>query len=1087
MKSTFPSLRWTFAGAVALAFATTTSVLAQGVTTSGISGFVTNKTGQAVAGATVTAVLDATGARYTATVRPTGQYSLSGLTSGGPYTVTATATGLPAAERKDIYLNLGQTTGVDLEISTEIVRLEAVNVSESAANTTFDMSAMGSGSSYNTKQILQISSIRRDLQDFESLDPRAVTQQVAPSDPAYTFSVAGQNPRENAILVDGVSAADNFGLNSNGYAGLRNPVPLEWISSATLAINPFDVIYSGFLGAVTDVSLKTGTNAFHGSYYTIYTGTRMRGPDPVVGALGTHESTQQHTNGATLGGPLWKDKVFFFVGYDAFRQIAAAPAQIFNPLGSAAGQTAVAQVVAALKGGYTIGGHTYTYDPGSLSAISHTWEQNFVGKIDWNISDTQKFSFTFRHTIGDAPVFYNYTGTNTTSFSTSWYNSNRSDQSYTAQLNSDWSHFLPNFHTEIEGTYKRYNGTATLNGPKLPAMTIQNFPGYQQNINATVTNDNLFTGTYWAYQDNNIYTWEQEEHVYGDYSVGNHTFKFGAQFDRTAYTDTFIPNAIGSYVFSDVTNFLAGKAYQSTVATPAPGFTFDQDVSHYYLLNISPLIQDQWKPNSQLTVVGGVRMDYPYEPQNPVFSPLFFNAYGYRNNTTMSGNYTISPRVGFNYALPTKLPSQIRGGAGLFLGQNPVVWVENAFNNAGQVNQNFVNKGSPVSPPAPTMDTTNPDFHWPSTWKENIAIDKTLPWFGLVATAEIDLTQVDKDVFYLQKNPYAAPASGPLTMPDGRQRLAGNITPSGIGAAYYLPGYTTSNFYVSTTSTSSPTLYQKSATAAVYDLTNTNRGGSQEYTVELTRPMADNWSASIAYTYTHATQVDPFTSSVASSGFASQPIINPNDNIAYKSNYSVPNKFVATFTRQFNFFKQKYSTTSFSAQFITETGQAYSFVFKGDADGSGLTGESLFYVPSGPNDPKVEWLSATEEANFFSYVASNPQLSKWSGKIAPRNSATAGEQATLNLHLEQQVPLYYKNTRVVLYADCFNFANLLSKKWGVVDNFNNSFVTQTIAGTGYDKVTNKYIYVFNNGTLGTPTIYSDESRWQLQVGARLEF
>jgi len=324
-------------------------------------------------------------------------------------------------------------------------------------------------------------------------------------------------------------------------------------------------------------------------------------------------------------------------------------------------------------------------------------------------------------------------------------------------------------------------------------------------------------------------------------------------------------------------------------------------------------------------------------------------------------------------------------------------------------------------------------------------------------------------------------------MPDGRLRLAGNITPSGIGAAYYLPGYTTSNFYTSVTSTSSSTLYQNKATLAVYDLTNTSRGGSQEYTFELTRPLIDNWAVSFAYSYTHATQVDPFTSSVAGSGFAGQPIINPNDNIAYKSNYEVPNKFVVTGTRQFDFFKAKNAMTSISAQFITETGQDYSFVFKGDADGSGLTGESLFYVPTGPNDPKVEWLSATEEANFFSYLATNPQLSKWEGKIVPRNSANAGEQSTLNLHVEQQVPLYYKSVRCTLYVDCFNFANLLSKRWGVVDNFENSFATQTIAGTGYDKVTNKYEYVFNAGTLGTPTIYSDESRWQLQVGARLEF
>jgi hypothetical protein len=1056
---------------------------AQGVTTSGLSGFVTDKSGKPIAGATVTVVQDATGARYVATARSTGQYSLSGLAAGGPYTITATATGLPPAEKKDVYLNLGETGTADLEMSSEVVRLEAYQVTESAANSTFDVGAMGTGSTFTPKQIAQVSSIRRDLQDFQNLDPRAVVEQVAPSDPAYTFSVAGQNPRENALLVDGVSAADNFGLNSNGYAGLRNPVPLEWISSATLAINPYDVVYSGFLGAVTDVSLKSGTNDFHGSAYEIYTGTNFRGPDPVVGLLGPHEPTQQHTTGATLGGYLIKDKLFFFVGYDAFRQIAAAPAQVFNPLASAAGTAEVNQIVSALEAGYTIGGKTYTYDPGSLAAVSHTWEQNFVGKVDWNISDYQKFTFTFRHTIGDAPVFYAYTSNAETSFDTSWYNSNRSDQSYTAQLNSDWSPYISNFHTEIEATYKRYNGTATLNGPKGPALTIDSISGFQQTTNSIVTNGALFSGTYYAYQDNNIYTWEQEEHAYGDYSIGNHTFKFGAQFDRTGYTDTFIPNSIGSYTFSNVANFLAGTPVTSVVETPAAGFTLGSDVSHYYLLDVAPLIQDTWKPNAQLTVVGGLRVDYPYEPQNPVYSPLFYSAYGFANNTTMNGNYTVSPRVGFNYSFDTKLPTQVRGGAGLFLGQNPVVWVENSFNNAGQLNS--ITNGV-ASTAAPGFDYTDPNFHWPSTWKENLAIDKTLPWFGLIATAEVDVTQVNKDVFYQETNPYALPTSGPLTMPDGRLRFAGNITPSNIGNAYFVTGYTTANYY--TTVSNSPTLlYQNHKTGAVYELTNTGRGGSQEYTLELTRPLIDNWAFSLAYTYTHATQVDPFTSSVASSGFTSQPIINPNDNIAYKSNYAVPNKFVATATRDFNFFKVKNSTTAISAQFITQTGQPYSFVFKGDADGSGISGEDLFYVPTGPNDPKVEWISATEEANFFNYMATNPQLSKWAGQIVPRNSATAGEQATLNLHVEQQLPLYYRDARVTIYADCFNFANLLSKRWGVVDDFENSFVTQTIAGTGYDKVTNKYEYTFNAGTLGTPTIYSDLSRWQLQVGARLEF
>jgi hypothetical protein len=1079
MKLNYPSIGWIKAGAVALAFAATTAMFGQGVTTSGVSGFVTDKDGKAISGATVTVVLDASGARYTATSRSAGQYTLSGLVPGGPYTVTTSSGGL-TAEKKDVYLDLGAVSSVDLAVGSDIVKLEAYQVTESGTGSKFDSGAMGTGSNYNAKEIQEITSVRRDLQDIQNLDPRAVVMQVSPSDPAYTFSVAGQNPRENALLIDGVSGADNFGLNSNGYAGLRNPVPFDWISDLSLQINPFDVIYSGFLGGVTDITLKSGTNQFHGSAYEIYTGTSMRGPDPVIGLLGPHEPTQQHTTGFTFGGPIIPDKLFFFVGYEAFRQIAAAPVQLFNPLNSPTGTTQYNEIVSTLQS-------RYNFDPGSLNAVSHTWEQNFVGKINWNISDSQKFSFTFRHTIGDAPVFYNYTFSNETSFDTSWYNSNRSDQSYTAQLNSDWSKVIPNFHTEIEATYKRYNGTATLNGPKEPALTIEGVSGFSQPVNGIITSGELFAGTYWAYQDNNIYTWEQEEHAYGDYSVGNHTFKFGAQFDRTAYTDTFIPNIIGSFTYFTVANFVAGTANASTVETPAAGYSLNSDVSHYYLLDVAPLIQDTWKPNAQLTVVGGLRLDDPYLPQSPLASPIFIKAYGFSNAISMDGNYTLSPRIGFNYTFNTKLPSQLRGGAGLFLGQNPVVWVENSYNNAGQLN---VITNGVASTAAPSFDYTDPNFHWPATWKENIAYDRTLPFLGIIATAEVDVTQVQKDVFYQETNPYAAPASGSGTLPDGRIRFAGAVTPgtsSQIGTAYTLPSsMVPAGYYASVTSSTASSLYQNKLTGPVYELTNTDKGGSQEYTVELTRPVTDNWGFSLAYTHTHATQVDPFTSSVAGSGFNGQPIINPNDNIAYRSNYDVPDKFVATATKRFNFLKRKNAATTISAQFITQTGQPYSFVFKGNADGDGITGEDLFYVPSGPNDPKVEWASATEEANFFNYLASNAQLSKWAGQIVPRNSAYAPWQETVNLHAEQQIPIW-RDVRVTLFADCYNFSNLIDKHSGIVDNFNSSFMTQTVAGTGYDAAANKYIYTFNPGTLGVPTIYSDLSRWQVQIGARLEF
>ena len=156
----------------------------------------------------------------------------------------------------------------------------------------------------------------------------------------------------------------------------------------------------------------------------------------------------------------------------------------------------------------------------------------------------------------------------------------------------------------------------------------------------------------------------------------------------------------------------------------------------------------------------------------------------------------------------------------------------------------------------------------------------------------------------------------------------------------------------------------------------------------------------------------------------------------------------------------------------------------------GLAGQSLFYVPSGPNDPKVTWASSAEETAFFNYLAGTPELAKYSGQVVPRNSAFGKSEHTVNLHIEQQIPVY-GSARVIIFGDCYNFANLLNHNWGITENYDGSFETKTVAGTGYIPTGNggagQYLYVFNAGTLGTPTIYSDLSRWLIQIGARLEF
>lgn len=262
----YPSLKWILAGAIALAFTATSSVFGQGVTTAGISGFVTDKNGAPISGAKVVVTHVASGTHYQTVSNSSGTYALDGLRPGGPYSIEATAPDGTTATDSGLYVDVGGILSENLKPGSEVVTLAAVQVGASR-DTKFDGSVMGTSTTFNAREISTVNSVRQDIQDIENLDPRTNLQQSAAGDSNYTLSVAGQNPRENLVLIDGVSASDNFGLNSNGYAGLRNPLPLDWIESFSFDLNQYDIAYSGFVGAVADATLKSGTNAFHGDLY----------------------------------------------------------------------------------------------------------------------------------------------------------------------------------------------------------------------------------------------------------------------------------------------------------------------------------------------------------------------------------------------------------------------------------------------------------------------------------------------------------------------------------------------------------------------------------------------------------------------------------------------------------------------------------------------------------------------------------------------------------------------------------------------------------------------------------------------------
>ena len=291
--------------------------------------------------------------------------------------------------------------------------------------------------------------------------------------------------------------------------------------------------------------------------------------------------------------------------------------------------------------------------------------------------------------------------------------------------------------------------------------------GKRLDTGATITNGAIFLGTESSRQLNAITTKEQQGKFSGEYSFGAHTITAGIEDVETKYTNAFVQYTNGYYIFSSLANWQAGTpiaTYQ--LARPFAGSSINDAVARWKYNAYGVFVQDTWKPTQRLTLLAGLRLDYPDVPEKPPVAAGFATA-GFKrdngtavtaNDTTNSGNYTIAPRVGFIYNVESARRTQVRGGLGLFQGKSPAVWISNAYSNAGSVGAinvsnpaNFsfvsdVNKqvAPPGVPPAPTINVTDPDFKQPALWKTNIAVDHRLASLGLTLTAELYYNKVDE-------------------------------------------------------------------------------------------------------------------------------------------------------------------------------------------------------------------------------------------------------------------------------------------------------------------------------------------------------
>jgi hypothetical protein len=1059
-------LKQLLTGAMALFLALGTMARGQGITTSEMTGSVMDAQGKPIAAAVITVLHEPTGTKTVTTSRANGQFNLSGLRVGGPYSVTASVNGYRGETKNGVYLDVGSGQNLTFSLPAEVVMMEAFKV-EMDSDVTFGSGKMATGSTYDVNQIDNTATVRRNIQDIAQLDSRLTLMAL---DQTGQLSAQGQHPRYNSFLIDGVQAGDPFGLNSNGFASLRSPVPLESIQSLSIELNPYDVRRSGFTGALINAVTKSGSNQFHGSATVEYTGQNWRAKNPVTGV---HEPFQEHTYDYTFSGPLIKNRLFFFFNYDEFKRSSVPPAANIK----FTDQTVIDQIVARAK--------ALGYDPGVLSATNVSKQRTVIGKIDWNINDSHRLSFTYRKNHGEETNFASYTSATLTSMSNYWFQSPRNTETKTGQLVSNWT---PNFRTEVNYSQTDYDGSPTNHGTPFPEVTVNNLNAVRADTGASITNASLRFGTEFSRQLNFLTTKQKIANVQAEYSIGEHTLSVGTERDETKYIDKFAQAIFGSYNFASAAAWLAGTPVQSyTDASPFAGHTISDAFGIWKYTNYGTFLQDKWKPNDRLTLIAGARMDYPSVPDKPLYNAAFETAFGVRNDTTNDGNYIISPRFGFNYELKTDRKTQIRGGFGLFQGKSPGVWLTNAFQTngtLGTINQNnppivfepdVTKQPIPAGTlPAPNINITDPKFKQPSVWKGNLALDHTLPFGGLVFSAEVTYTKVYKAVNFQFLN-YQVATSGPTTTPDGRIRYAGTITSNLTGSPF-----------TSTTGRRRVTTF-----ADVYSITNTDKGAGHDFTLSLSRPMKNNWGASFSWTHSHTTEVSPATSFTASSSYSSRATFNPNEDVESLSNTNIPDRLVGTYTREFHFVKNAPTTASLIYQ--ARTGHAYSWVFSGDANGDGFTFNDLLYVPTGPSDPNVTWTNASERDAFFAFVNST-DLKNYMGSHAPRNSEIMPWTQTFDLKLTQEIPMpYVSRLKAQAYLNILNIGNLLNSKWGILEEVPFSY-KRAVAGATYDPTGNagkgQWIYAFNGGTLnGVPVVANDQpvSRWQIEAGLRLQF
>ncbi|MBQ9583217.1 MAG: TonB-dependent receptor [Bacteroidales bacterium] len=1091
------------------------------VTTSSMNGLITDTDGEPLAGAAVIATHTPSGTQYATAANADGRFIINGMRTGGPYVIDVSFIGMETVNITDVTLKLGDPYELNLKMKSS-EQLDAVYI---VSDKSFNANKTGAGDHFNHQAVESMPTVDRSIYDIVKYTPQASVNKGG------GISFAGSNNRYNSFQIDGAIANDAFGLAASGTNGGQtgaNPISLDAIEEIQVVVAPFDVRQSGFTGGAMNAITKSGTNQLRGSAYAYYNnqdfiGTTA-GPIAADAVRTKYEDQLTLRAGATLGGPIIKDKLFFFAsgeyykksrpnvynpgagtyngyfsntnpigvaGADIYKEVAF-PVTVNGQTTELTGQAFDGTTLNTALADAILARYASKYGPDENFSESYTPHQvedlsiNALLRLDWNINTDNKlmFRYQFAHAYADQYGSGRYTYY----FNNSSYKMVDYTNTFVLELNSRINEMMSN----------EARATAVL------VRDHREIPYKGANIYITGDTYTINLGTEYSSGANamnsDAYTLTDNFSIF----AGKHNITIGTHNELFRFYNIFRQYAFGEYKYTSIANFFEDTVdtYYYNYADPELTGGVTNWGATTWAAQFGLYAQDEWKPNRDFTLTYGLRADMPLLLNKPTenvgfnlyadtFKDTFPELYNARVGEVPKASILLSPRVGFRWYMDEEHTAVLRGGAGLFTGRVPFVWLSNAYNNTGMEAKSVQVKGSNLiaaahekgvdniltsdpyntfiksgilqaSNSGATINTMNRNFKYPQVFRVNLGLDKR--WDGgWNLTLDALFSKTLNNVFFQN---LAITNENHKVYAVNAEAAAAN--PASAAAPYYTQ--------------------MSSAYSTIVALGNTNKGYTYSLSGKLEKSFDFGLNLMASYTYGHAYSVNDGTSSVAFSNWKYNYSVDTNSDELSYSLFDKPHRVMGVIAYNSKPYLAGRMATNISLTYTGESGQRYCYTYNEAADfnGDGFTGNSLMYIPTEEEVPQMNWATAGDAAKFENYIRNDQYLLSHRGQYSARYAGMAPFEHHFDLHFGQDFIFdRTRGTKLQLFADVMNIGNMINREWGANYGSTNNLRILKVTSVSKDAEGNATpTYQYSPYTISLSDFYS---RWRCQVGARITF